>query len=65
MSLMHASSPHSHAATSTGQIMRWVLIATLPGIAAQAWFFGWGIVLNVLCAAGLGVLLEALILRLR
>nr|WP_297458599.1 electron transport complex subunit RsxD [uncultured Halomonas sp.] len=65
MSLMHASSPHSHAATSTGQIMRWVLIATLPGIAAQARFFGWGIVLNVLFAAGLGVLLEALILRLR
>ena len=65
MSLMHASSPHARAANSTGQIMRWVLLATLPGIAAQVWFFGWGILINVLFAAGAGVALEALILRLR
>ncbi|WP_227368072.1 electron transport complex subunit RsxD [Halomonas sp. M20] len=65
MSLMHTSSPHTRAATSTGSVMAWVLLATLPGIASLIWFFGWGVLLNVLFAAGLGVGLEALILRLR
>lgn len=65
MSLIHASSPHTHAANSTARVMRWVLLATLPGIATLTGFFGWGILLNVLFAAGLGIGLEAVILRLR
>lgn len=65
MSLIHASSPHARAASSTAKVMRWVLLATLPGIATLTWFFGWGVAINVLFAAGLGIGLEALVLRLR
>ncbi|TDX30840.1 electron transport complex protein RnfD [Modicisalibacter xianhensis] len=65
MSLMHASSPHTHAATSTGRIMGWVLLATLPGILVATFHFGWGILVNVLFAAVTGVILEAGVLRLR
>ncbi len=50
---------------STGQVMAWVLIATLPGIAALTWHFGWGVLTNVLFAAALGASLEALVLKLR
>lgn len=65
MSMMHAGSPHTHASNSTGQVMRWVLFATLPGIATLTWLFGWGVLINVLFSAALGVMLEALVLRLR
>ncbi|SHF15145.1 electron transport complex protein RnfD [Modicisalibacter ilicicola DSM 19980] len=65
MSLIHTSSPHARATTSTGRVMGWVLLATLPGIATLTGFFGWGVLINVLFAAGLGVGLEALVLRLR
>lgn len=65
MSLLHASSPQTQAGNSTGQVMGWVLFATLPGIATLTAFFGWGVLINVLFAALLGVVLEALMLRLR
>lgn len=65
MSLMHASSPHTRATTSTGRVMGWVLLATLPGILTATYYFGWGVLLNVLLAAMLGIMLEAGVLRLR
>lgn len=65
MNLTHAGPPHTRPVSSTGQVMRWVLLATLPGIATLTWLFGWGVLINVLAAAGLAVALEALILSLR
>jgi electron transport complex protein RnfD len=44
------TSPHVVRDASVGLIMRRVLYAMLPGIAALAWFFGWGILINL--AAG-------------
>ncbi len=45
--------------------MGWVLVATFPGILMLTWHFGWGVITNVVTAAGLAVGLEALMVRLR
>jgi electron transport complex protein RnfD len=42
-----------------------VLYALLPGIAAHAWFFGPGIIIQILLAAGFALGFEALMLRAR
>lgn len=69
MSMMHASGVQDAiTATSvppTASLMRWVITATLPGIATMSYFFGLGVISNVLLAAGFGIALEAVILQLR
>ncbi|MCH4810497.1 RnfABCDGE type electron transport complex subunit D [Vreelandella neptunia] len=69
MSMMHASGVNDAAGAAvvppTVSLMRWVLVATLPGIATMSYFFGLGVISNVLLAAALGVALEAAVLRLR
>jgi electron transport complex protein RnfD len=45
--------------------MRWVIAATLPGLAVMTLYFGLGILSNVLIAALWAVAAEALVLRLR
>ncbi|CAN0434238.1 unnamed protein product [Ectocarpus sp. 12 AP-2014] len=45
--------------------MRWVIVATLPGIATMSYFFGLGVISNVLFAAAFGIALEAALLHLR
>jgi electron transport complex protein RnfD len=42
-----------------------VLVAMLPGIAAMVWYFGWGVVVNLVIASVSAVGFEALILKLR
>ncbi|WP_136254363.1 RnfABCDGE type electron transport complex subunit D [Onishia niordana] len=64
MSLMHQSQVSPQPA-DTGRVMSWLLLATLPGITVLTWHFGLGVLTNVLLAAGLGMGLEALVLRLR
>ena len=68
MSMMHASQVTSANATivpPTANLMRWVIIATLPGIATMSYFFGLGVLSNVMLAAAFGLGLEAAILKLR
>ncbi|WP_096298188.1 RnfABCDGE type electron transport complex subunit D [Halomonas sp. hl-4] len=69
MSMLHASQindrPHLSNMPSTGGIMRWVLIATLPGLITMTFFFGLGVISNVVLAAAFGLGFEALILWLR
>ncbi|MDQ7731116.1 RnfABCDGE type electron transport complex subunit D [Halomonas sp. SpR1] len=69
MSMMHASGVNDAAKATnvppTASLMRWVIIATLPGIATMSYFFGLGVISNVLLAAAFGVALEAAVLRLR
>lgn len=59
------SSPHAHAAQTTGGVMRWVLLATLPGFFALSNFFGWGTLINLLIASVTALASEALILAIR
>ncbi|MBT2788118.1 MULTISPECIES: RnfABCDGE type electron transport complex subunit D [unclassified Halomonas] len=69
MSMMHAAGVNDAAKATnvppTASLMRWVIIATLPGIATMSYFFGLGVISNVLLAAAFGVALEAAVLRLR
>ena len=65
MALIRTSSPHLHKASSTADVMRMVTLATLPGLAAMTFFFGWGTLINVIFACLLAVGFEAAIIRLR
>ncbi|ERO64146.1 RnfABCDGE type electron transport complex subunit D [Pseudomonas piscis] len=47
------------------QAMQRVLLATLPGLLVLLWLYGWGVLLNLLLAAGAALAMEALVLRLR
>ncbi|MCJ8204168.1 RnfABCDGE type electron transport complex subunit D [Pseudomonas sp. RGM2987] len=47
------------------QAMRRVLLATLPGVLALLWFYGWGVALNLLLCGVTALAAEALVLRLR
>lgn len=65
MAFKIASSPFTHNVNNTNQIMFWVILASLPGIAAQSYFFGYGNILQVILAIISALLSEAFILRLR
>lgn len=60
-----ASSPHQHIKRDTGQVMRLVMLAMLPGILLQTWFFGWGTIIQIVIAVITAVVTEAIILELR
>ncbi|AIC21998.1 electron transporter RnfD [Pseudomonas chlororaphis] len=47
------------------QAMKRVLVATLPGLLALFWLFGWGILINLLLACATALAVEAAVLRLR
>lgn len=65
MAFFIASSPHSHSRKSTSDIMMTVILCTLPGIAALCYFFGWGVLFQVLLASLTAVVAEAAIVALR
>ena len=69
MSMMHASGVKdamtATAVPPTASLMRWVIAATMPGIATMSYFFGLGVISNVLLAAAFGIALEAAVLWLR
>ncbi|EAR62435.1 electron transport complex subunit RsxD [Neptuniibacter caesariensis] len=65
MALIRTSSPHLHKASSTSDVMRLVVLATLPGLAAMTFFFGWGTLINVIWAVLLAVGFEAIIVKVR
>ena len=60
-----ASSPYTHNQRQTSRIMLLVLLAAVPGIVVQTWFFGWGTVLQIVLAALTAWATEAAILKLR
>jgi electron transport complex protein RnfD len=47
------------------QAMKRVLLASLPGLLALFWLFGWGILINLLLACATALAVEAAVLRLR
>ncbi|MGB0466514.1 MAG: electron transport complex subunit RsxD [Pontibacterium sp.] len=65
MALIRSSSPHLHKVNHTGRVMRLVLLATLPGLLAMTFFFGWGTLINVIWASLLAVGFETAMLLLR
>ncbi|MGF1686224.1 electron transport complex subunit RsxD [Photobacterium japonica] len=59
------SSPHAHNRRSTSSLMRTVILCTSLGVAAQWYFFGWGVLIQVALSALLAVVAEAAVLLLR
>lgn len=57
--------PHLRPPTSVSAMMREVLLALVPGIAAMAGFFGIGVLVNIAVAVLVAVGAEAAMLRLR
>lgn len=51
--------------TRLQQAMKLVLLATLPGMLAMFWFYGWGVLINLLLASTGALAAEALVLHLR
>ena len=66
MSLMHVSSPHFHMpVSSVEQVMKQVLLATIPGVLVLTWFFGPSTIINIIFGSALALALEAWALWLR
>lgn len=65
MKLSLSSSPHQRVRRDTGQVMRLVVYAMIPGILAQAYFFGWGVLIQALLAVTSATVFEGIILWLR
>lgn len=65
MAFLNISSPHAHGPMSTPKVMRLVLVATVPGIVALTWFFGFGSLVNIFWASLCALGFEALALKLR
>jgi electron transport complex protein RnfD len=59
------SSPHLPVQSSVARVMREVLFALLPGILCAAWFFGWGVLVNIVLAATTCLAAEAVVLTMR
>lgn len=58
-------SPHLALPVSVTQIMKRVLLALVPGTAALVWFFGLGVLTNLLLAISFCVASEAAVIHLR
>lgn len=65
MALIRVSSPHVHKPTGTGDVMKLVLLATLPGLLAMTFFFGWGSLINVIWASVMALAFEAAAIKAR
>lgn len=65
MAFFIASSPHAHNKRSTPDVMKWVAICALPGLAAQTYFFGWGSIIQLIFAILVALALEAGVMLLR
>lgn len=59
------SSPHIFRDDGITKLMLQVLLALIPGTIAMFYFFGWGVLFNLLIATVVAVAAEAIILKLR
>lgn len=65
MAFWIASSPHNHQQSETSSLMRLVIYATIPGIFAQWYFFGWGNLIHISMAVVTALVAEFAILSIR
>lgn len=65
MSYWIASSPHNHIKGATPAIMKVVILATMPGIFAQWYFFGWGNLIQIAIAIAFAIIAEVTFLAIR
>jgi electron transport complex protein RnfD len=60
-----AGAPHVRPLQTVSAVMRQVLYALVPAVAAHVWFFGYGILFQILLAVSFALALEAMMLKLR
>ncbi len=60
-----SGAPHMPPQTSVAKVMVMVLFALLPGVLAYSWFFGPGILIQIILATAFALLFEAIMLRWR
>lgn len=65
MAFRIASSPFTHNRQSTSAIMLMVVLACIPGLLAQVWFFGYGTLVQLALAILIALLTEGAVLQLR
>lgn len=65
MPTLPLSSPHQTGPQSVTRVMAIVLLALVPGSIAMTWYFGWGIVINLVLAVSTALAAEAAVLMLR
>ncbi len=65
MDYIVTTSPHTHGNNSVAAVMRQVLYALIPGALVSSWFFGWGVLINLVLASVTAFGAEAIMLRLR
>ena len=63
--LKQMTSPHAHTARKTSDLMLEVVLATIPGIIALTYFYGWGTLINIVLACAFAVAIEAIIMKIR
>lgn len=59
------SSPHGPRINRVDWIMLQVLVALVPGTLAMTWYFGWGLLINMVLAVSFALAAEAAVLRVR
>ena len=57
--------PHVTPTTSVPLVMRRVLYALVPATIVYTWYFGWGLLINMVIAVAAALAAEALMLRAR
>lgn len=65
MSFRVSSSPHNRVQRKTANVMQAVALACIPGILAQVWYFGFGVLIQILIAVLTCLAAEALCVRKR
>lgn len=60
-----SGAPHMPPKTSVSRVMLLVLLALLPGVLAYSWFFGPGILIQIILATAFALMFEAIMLRWR
>ena len=59
------SSPYLPLSNDLNRLMAQVMLALIPGALCLFWFFGWGVLFNLLITATTAVAAEAMVLKLR
>lgn len=65
MKLFRTPAPHTLGSNRVSVMMLTVMLATIPAMMVQIYFFGWGTLINVVLAMLIAVAAEAAILHLR
>ncbi|MHA2939979.1 electron transport complex subunit RsxD [Vibrio sp. RC27] len=65
MAFFISSSPHAHNRRSTTDLMKWVMLAAIPGLIVQTYYFGWGTVIQLILGLFVASCLEAAVMTFR